>query len=48
MRAHDSDEMNPTGKNCYIMEVFPFLAKTMASRMRAFNINETVLHAVWE
>ena len=48
MRAFHIDEMNPTGEVCYIMHGVPLFAKTMASRMRAFNINETVLHAVWE
>ena len=48
VRAFDIDEMNPKGEICYIMEGFPFFAKTMTSRMHAFNIDETVLHAVWE
>ena len=45
MRAFHADEMNPTEEICYDLEGSPFFAKTMAWRMRAFNINETVLHA---
>ena len=48
MRAFHMDEMKPTGEMCYIMGGVSYLAKTMASRIRAFSIKETVLHGVWE